>query len=74
MIFYYLWKYRVSARADREKLLFFFGFVAEPLALSKRWPLATAVNWIKAVFLPSYARAVVVWLRYRIELYDGLQG
>ncbi len=74
MIFYYLWRAGLFRIADREKLSFFFGATADPLYLSRRWPLLTAVNWPRAFVSPSYARAVASWLRYRAELYDGLQG
>lgn len=59
---------------DGEKLRFFFGATSNPLYLSRRWPLLTAINWPRALFSPSYARAVASWLRYRTELYDGLSG
>jgi len=74
VIFYFLWRDGVARRADREKILFFFGLTPDPLALSRRWPLVTAINWLRALFSPRYARAVAGWLRYRVELYDGLQG
>ena len=74
MILYYLWKRRLLARADREKLAFFFGAGAESLSLSRRWPLWTAVSWRRALLSPAYARAVAVWLEYRMALYDGEQG
>ena len=74
MIFYYFWRDRIIARADREKLLFFFGLTPNPLYLSRRWPLFTSINWLKAFFSPRYARAISGWMRYRVELYDGLQG
>ena len=57
-----------------KKVLYFFGVTPSPLYLSRRWPLVTAINWLKALFSPSYARAVTTWLRYRLELFDGLQG
>ena len=74
MIFYYLWRRGLLRVADRSKLAYFFGAAQEPLALSRRWPLLTAINWGKALVWPPYARAVVGWLHYRVELYDGLQG
>ena len=74
MIFYYLWRAGLFRIADTEKLRFFFGATADPLFLSRRWPLLTAVNWPKALVSPRYAKAVASWLRYRTELYDGLQG
>ncbi len=74
MIFYFLWRARLRGRAGREKIVFFFGMTANPLFLSRRWPLFTAINWPRALVSPTYARAVVRWLTYRLELYDGLQG
>jgi len=74
VIFYYLWRSGLAGRLDREKFLFFFGLTANPLYLSRRWPLVTAVGWLRALSSPSYARAVVGWLSYRVELFDGLQG
>ena len=74
MIFYLLWKSGIAGRADREKVLFFLGFTPSPLYLSRRWPLTHAIHWRKALFSRRYANAVVTWLRYRVELYDGLQG
>jgi hypothetical protein len=74
VIFFYLWQYGMLRAADAEKLRFFLGATSNPLFLSRRWPLLTAVNWLRAVFSPSYARAVARWLRYRADLYDGLQG
>jgi len=74
VILWYLWKSGLAASMDREKFLYFFGFTPNPLYLSRRWPLATAVNWLRACFSPAYARSLVGWLRYRVELFDGLQG
>ena len=61
-------------RLDRETFGYFVGAGRDPMALSKRWPMVTAVNWLKAVFSPSYARAVARWIEYRVELYDGSRG
>ena len=74
MIFYYLWAAGLSARLDGEKIRFFFGATENPLFLSRRWPLVTAIHWPRALFSPAYARAVASWLLYRTELYDGLAG
>jgi hypothetical protein len=74
VILYYLWRSGLAGRVDREKFLFFFGLTSNPLYLSRRWPLVTAVAWLRALFSRRYARAVVAWLSYRVELYDGLQG
>lgn len=74
MIVYYLWTEGLLARFDGEKLRFFLGLTGSPLYLSRRWPLLTAVSWLRALFSPAYARAVSRWLSYRVELYDGLRG
>ena len=74
MIFYYLWRRRLLARADGEKLRYFFGLTRNGLFLSRRRPLIGAINWPRALVSPRYARSVVTWLEYRVELFDGLQG
>lgn len=74
MIFLYLWRAGLLARADREKLRFFFGASPNPLFLSRRMPLVAAVNWVRALVDARYARAVAGWLAYRADLYDGRQG
>ncbi len=74
MILFYLWRAGVLGRADREKLGFFIGATGNPLYLSKKWPLLTAVNWVKALVWPPYARAVAGWLAYRVALFDGEAG
>ena len=74
MILYYLWRSGALRRLDAEKLRFFVGATSSSLFLSRRWPLLTAINWPKALFSPSYARALTHWLSYRTELYDGLRG
>jgi hypothetical protein len=74
VILYFLWRSGLVGRAGRDKFLFFLGATENALFLSRRWPLWTAINWFRAVISPSYARAVVSWLTYRVELYDGQQG
>ena len=74
MIFYELWKDRLLRRLNREKVAFFLGLTPSPLLLSRRKPLFRALYPMRALFSPSYARAVARWLRYRVELYDGDQG
>lgn len=74
MIFFYLWRVGLLAAADAEKFSFFLGATENPLYLSRRWPLLTSINWLKALFIPRYARAVAGWLAYRAELYDGQSG
>lgn len=74
MILFYLWRAGLLGRTDREKLAFFFGAGAGPLALSRRMPLAASVSWLRALVDPRYARSVAAWLLYRADLYDGGQG
>ncbi len=74
MILFYLWRDGVLGRTDREKFGFFFGATGNPLYLSKKWPLVTALNWPKALLWPPYARAAATWLAYRVALFDGESG
>ncbi len=74
MIFWHLWRAGLLGRADREKLRFFFGTGAGPLYLSRRSPLVSSINWLRALVDPSYAKAATNWLAYRADLYDGHQG
>jgi len=59
---------------DAEKIRFFLGLTSHPLYLSRRHPLVCRLNPLRLLFSPSYARGVTVWLRYRTDLYDGVQG
>jgi hypothetical protein len=74
VILFYLWRAGLIGRTDGEKLRFFLGATDNPLFLSRRRPLAASLHWWKALFLPSYAKAVAAWLTYRADLYDGHQG
>jgi hypothetical protein len=74
VILYFLWKQGLLSRVDGEKLRFFLGLTPNPLYLSRRWPLLTAVSWPRALFSPAYARSLCRWLAYRVELFDGLRG
>ncbi len=74
MVFYYVLKHGLLRRADIEKIRFFFGATADELFLSRRWPLITAIDWPRALLSPSYAGALVAWLKYRAELYEGGSG
>ena len=74
MILYRLWREGLFRRIDREKILFFLGMTPTPLLLSRREPLIRKVHWLRALVSPSYARSLGVWLRYRMELFDGDQG
>ena len=58
---------------DGEKIRYFFG-VTPKLWLSHQRPLWRSLPWLRALFSPRDARAILVWLRYRIELFDGQAG
>ena len=58
---------------DGEKLRYFFGLTPK-LWLSHQRPLWRSLPWFRAIFSPRDARAILVWLRYRIELFDGQAG
>ena len=58
---------------DGEKIRYFFG-VTPKLWLSHQRPLWRSLPWLRALFSPRDARAIMVWLRYRIELFDGQAG
>lgn len=74
MILFYLWRRRLLAGMDSEKLRFFFGWTRNPLYLSRRTPLARSINWVMACFSITYARNLADWLSYRAALYDGHRG
>ena len=74
MIVYYLWKSGLLRHSNAEKIRYFFGLTSDPLLLSRRRPLFLAIDWLRAVFSPRYAARLAGWLRYRVELFDGLQG
>jgi len=59
---------------DMEKLRFFLGRTANPLFLSRRFPLYRRIGIVRMLVSPRYARGVADWLSYRIDLYDGRQG
>lgn len=59
---------------DAEKLQYFLGWTTNPLYLSRRRPLIWRLHPLRLVFSPRYARGVADWLRYRADLYDGVQG
>lgn len=58
---------------DGEKVRYFLGLTPK-LALSRNQPLWRSLPWFRALFSPREARAILVWLRYRIELFDGQAG
>lgn len=74
MIFLLLWRAGLLRRMNAEKIRFFFGATDNPLYLSRRMPLVSAISWPRALISPRYARAVTGWLAYRADLFDGLSG
>jgi len=74
LILYALWRQGLLGRLDVEKLRFFLGLTPDSLLLSRRRPLLRSIGVVRALCSPSYARSLATWLRYRIELYDGIQG
>ena len=74
MIFVTLFRRGLLRRLDAEKLRFFLGLTANPLYLSRRWPLYRRLNFVWLLLSPRYANGVAEWLAYRADLYDGRQG
>lgn len=74
MILWFLWRAGLLGRMNAEKVRFFFGATHNPLYLSRRSPLVSAISWPKALVSPRYARAVAGWLAYRADLFDGRAG
>ena len=73
MLVYYLLKTGLWRSLDAEKMRFFLGWTPKG-HLSRQDPLWRHVPWGRALFSPSGARAVLVWMRYRVELFDGQAG
>jgi hypothetical protein len=74
MIFLELARRRLLRTIDGEKLTYFLGLTRSPLFLSRRRPLIWHLHPLRLLFSPRYARGVADWLRYRADLYDGVQG
>ena len=74
MILLALWRRGLLGRIDGEKLRQFLGFSADPLVLSRRYPMWRALGVLGLAVSPSRARHVARWLEYRMNLYDGIEG
>jgi hypothetical protein len=74
MILIALLRQRLVGKLDGEKLRYFLGWTANPLFLSRRFPLYRRLSLTRMLLSPRYARAVADWLEYRADLYDGRQG
>lgn len=59
---------------DAEKIRFFLGWTENSLYLSRRRPLVLSLDIFRMLLSRRYARGVATWLRYRTDLYDGVQG
>ena len=70
MVLIYMLRTGLWGRLDWEKVRFFLGWTG-PLLMSHARPLASSLKWWRLVFDPRYAKAVVDWLFWRVELYDG---
>lgn len=73
MILYLIWKSGLWRAVDREKVRFFLGWTPAVM-LSNQSPPWRHFPWGRAMFSMREARAILDWLRYRIELFDGLAG
>jgi hypothetical protein len=74
MILIELFRAGLLRSLDAEKLRFFLGRTSNPLFLSRQRPLIWRLSLPRLLFSPRYARGVAAWLRYRADLYDGVQG
>ncbi len=74
MIFLELARAGLLRSLDGEKLRFFLGLTDNALYLSRRRPLIASLNVGRLLCSREYARGVAAWLRYRTDLYDGVQG
>ena len=74
MIFFELARAGLLRSLDAEKIRFFLGWTDNAFYLSRRRPLIASVNVLRLLFSREYARGVATWLRYRTDLYDGVQG
>jgi len=74
MILLELFRAGLLRSLDAEKLRFFLGRTEHPLFLSRQRPLIWQLSLPRLLFSRRYARGVATWLRYRADLYDGVQG
>ena len=74
MILWVLWRRGLLQRADREKIDLFLGRAADPLQLSRRYPLWRSLAVGRLLFSRAYAGGVARWLEYRMNLFDGVEG
>ena len=74
MILWALWRRGLLRRTDGEKIRFFLGLGADPLHLSRRYPLWRRLGIARLLVSPGYAGGVARWLEYRMNLFDGVEG
>ncbi|TMA33278.1 MAG: hypothetical protein E6J75_07040 [Deltaproteobacteria bacterium] len=74
MILLALWRRGLLGRVDGEKLRYFLGRNADPLTLSRRYPLWRILNVGRLLVSPAHAAAMARWLEYRMNLFDGVEG
>jgi hypothetical protein len=74
VIAYYLLRSGLWRRLDREKWRYFLGRSGDRLWLSRAYPLWRSLDLFGLLFRRRYAAAIVVWLDWRVALYEGRQG
>ena len=74
MILLALWRRGLLGRVDGEKLRYFLRRNADPLTLSRRYPLWRILNVGRLLVSPAHAAAMARWLEYRMNLFDGVEG
>ncbi len=74
MIVLALWRRGLLRRVRGEKLRHFLGLAADPLVLSRRYPLWRRLGLVRLAVSPRHADGVARWLEYRMNLYDGVEG
>jgi hypothetical protein len=74
MILWALWRRGLLRRIDTEKTRLFLGSAADPLHLSRRYPLWRRLGIARLLFSPAHASGVARWLEYRMNLFDGVEG
>ena len=74
MIVWALWRRGLLRRIDGEKIRFFLGLGADPLHLSRRYPLWRRLGIARLLVSPGHAGGVARWLEYRMNLFDGVEG
>lgn len=74
MILLALWRRGLLGRVDGEKLRYLLARGADPLLLSRRYPLWRRLVTLRALGSLRHAAAMASWLHYRMNLFDGVEG